>query len=160
METALALCLGAVDAALVLGLLATLSVRLRARRLVGDVLAREGQALAWRIAAWAVLAVASTWVLLHPGELPRIHSFAPLALAALFVALVPGAADRVCGRRGLRRGWTVRALEDLEEWRMTGDHLRFRLGPVWEAVPLAAADQEPLLERLRSAIPERESPFR
>ena len=87
---------------------------------------------------------------------------AVLAVGLLAVALNglrPSFDDRVCGTEGVRVGWSVRGFAQLEEWRLTGDHLRFRLRGQWTAVPLSVAEQEPIRERLLAVAPERESAF-
>ena len=93
-------------------------------------------------------------------ELALGWTIPPLATAIAFVILRPASADRICGTKGVRRGWYVRSFEQLEEWRLTGDHLRFRLRGEWEAVPLAAARHDEFGQRLRAAAPDRESSFK
>ena len=49
--------------------------------------------------------------------------------------------------------------EELEEWRLTGDHLRFRIGPTWLAVGLPAREHAGVRELLLERRPEAESRF-
>jgi hypothetical protein len=150
--------LGLASAALLGGCVAALALRLRARRVVGEVIERSVLPPRPRLVA-ILLAAAGGFAALGAGDVGLAWTLPPLALAIVYLALRPGVHDRVTGRDGVRRGWYVRALADLEEWRLTGDHLRFRLRGRWEAVPLAAARQAELGERLRATAPERESTF-
>jgi hypothetical protein len=59
----------------------------------------------------------------------------------------------------VQRGWHARRLEELEEWRLTGEHLRFRLFGEWTAVPLAPEHHAAMRARLVACCAERESPF-
>ncbi|MEM7307395.1 MAG: hypothetical protein AAF682_12030 [Planctomycetota bacterium] len=139
---------------------ASIAVRLRERRILGVVVAQELAGPGPRVLGALVILAGLGAAIAARGEIGLGYSLPPLGLALMFVALRPGTADRVCGRDGVRRGWYVRALEELDEWRITGDHLRFRVRGQWEAVPLAAAEQASFETRLRDAIPDRESPFR
>ena len=60
-----------------------------------------------------------------------------LSVAAVVLATHPE--DGACGTEGVRSGSWSHAYGDLEEWRLTGDHLRFRFGGVWRAVALPQA---------------------
>jgi len=54
----------------------------------------------------------------------------------------------------------VRRFEDLEEWRLTGDHLRWKLFGEWQACEVPSAESESLRTKLEQLIPDRESRFR
>jgi len=142
------------------GLLAALRVHLRERRVVGEVIARELAGGRGRAAGVVLLLIAhlAAWVARDP--IGPAWTLPVLGVALAFTALRPAPGDRVCGTAGVRRGWYVRRWAELEEWRLTGDHLRFRLRGQWEAVPLPAARQPQMAERLRDVIGERESPFK
>jgi hypothetical protein len=144
--------------ALCCGCALALSLRARERRTLGVVLARHTLSPARRLPGIALVAAsaAATYGLASPFALLTLL---PLALAIAYLALRPGVHDRVAGSDGVRRGWFVRGLGELEAWRLTGDHLRFRVRGRWEAVPFAADAQVELARRLRATIPERESEF-
>ncbi|HEV8111154.1 MAG TPA: hypothetical protein VGR31_00110 [Planctomycetota bacterium] len=82
-----------------------------------------------------------------------------LLLAALLAWLSPGSADAVLGETGVRRGWFARRFEDLEEWRLTGDHLRFRRDGEWTSVPCPPAQHVRVREMLLAANAAAESRF-
>jgi hypothetical protein len=142
-----------------LALLLVLVARVRAARLVGPTrAAQRGPRLLARVLEVALLALAAG-VLLTPdggGPLP----LALLAGAALLAWAQPVGTDGALGDRGVRHGWRARRLEDLEAWRLTGDHLRVRLGGEWVAVavPRALHGEARLLLADRCAA--RESRFR
>jgi hypothetical protein len=80
--------------------------------------------------------------------------------SALLLAFVsPSTSTAVLGEFGVQRGWHARRFESLEEWRLTGDHLRFRLFGEWTAVPCPPERQVALRAKLLALVPERESPF-
>ena len=83
-----------------------------------------------------------------------------LSMGVLLLALAPSADDRAAGSEGVLVGWDARRYEDLEEWRLTGQHLRFRLRGVWTAVPLPEELQRDVRGKLEERIPERQSDFR
>lgn len=82
-----------------------------------------------------------------------------LAAAAWLLMAMPGARDSVVGQVGVQYGWHARALSDLEEWRLTGDHLRWRFLGEWVASDAPAELHAELREQLGSANPDRESQF-
>lgn len=135
-------------------LLGAALVRARASRAHGAPVAAE---LARRpLLGIVAVAVAAVAVLLGGAD--------PLPLAVLFASaalwfLAPGAHDRVLGRLGVRRGWSVVRFDEVVEWRLTGDHLRVRLFGEWEAVPAPARDQAELRRVLEERAPGRESRF-
>lgn len=140
----------------------SLAVALRARRaaaIVGRVLDGEQPGRARRLVLQlGALGTALVLALLQP-ELPAV-TCAALAVLGISVAILsPGFGDALCGEDGVQRGWHARRLADLEEWRLTGEHLRFRLFGEWTAVPLAPEHHAAVRARLVAACPERESPF-
>ena len=150
----------AADAALAAGLVLALRVRARERALVGEVVARSEAGLRGRLPWLAAAAAGVPCAVLARAELPLAWTLPPVLLALAYLLAMPGREDRIAGRDGVRRGWYVRALKDLEEWRVTGDHLRFRLRGPWEAVPLPAALHPEFEAKLRALAPERESRFK
>lgn len=82
-----------------------------------------------------------------------------LAGAALLLELSPRPDERACGAEGVRSGWELCALGELREWRLTGDHLRFRGRGEWSAVDLPRELHEAMRARLEAACPGRESRF-
>jgi len=158
MEPTLGALFGLSALAACFGLGLVLSVRSRERARVGDVL--EAVLPGRRARAWSGLALAVPFAWMAAEE-PVVG--ATLALLGILLVAVhflrPGADDRVCGDRGVRHGWSVRGFDELEEWRLIGDHLRFRLHGEWTAVDLASERQAPVLERLRAVAGDRESAF-
>jgi len=137
-----------------------LSHALRARVVVGPVLACERPYRALRgvlLAGPQIVVLLLIWI---TGAVPVVLATALLLMGLALVLLVPGLQDATCGATGLRRGLQVRAYEELEEWRLVGEHLRFRLLGEWTSVPCPPAVQERVRERLLEVCPERESPFR
>lgn len=145
--------------ALLLGAFASWTVGrvLENRRAVGEVLgttrAGRGRRRAWLVAL-ALAALSSVAM-----------GVSPLAVAA--IALVAGAIivvhpdrdDSQWGTEGVARGWHARRYEELEEWRLTGDHLRWRLFGEWTATDVPGAEHDRLRGTLERAAPERESRF-
>ena len=54
----------------------------------------------------------------------------------------------------------ARSFAELEEWRLTGDHLRFRLFGIWTSAPLPRPDQAAIRTALEREAAERESALR
>jgi hypothetical protein len=148
------------DLVLACGAALALGVHARERRVLGGVTERVGAGIEKRLVPLLGVAggVGSAW--LARADVPLLWSLPTLGLAALFLLVSPSALDRVTGRQGVRRGWYVRGFGELEEWRVTGDHLRFRLRGLWEAVPLARERQAEVEARLRALAPDRESRFK
>ncbi|MCY2959738.1 MAG: hypothetical protein NTY35_06195 [Planctomycetota bacterium] len=82
-----------------------------------------------------------------------------LGSALLLVYTTPSSKTAVLGEGGVQRGWHARRFESLEEWRLTGDHLRFRLFGEWTSVPCPPDRQADLRAKLVQLVPDRESPF-
>lgn len=91
---------------------------------------------------------------------PTLYAAFALLGAILLTWLSPGADDRACGEDGVYRGWYGRRYSELEEWRLTGDHLRFRLRGEWTSVEVPALKRAHIRMILQEAIPDRESRFR
>lgn len=139
-------------------LLAVDVARLRSRRGVGRVLVRQRALGPLRS---GLLGALVALVLLAFGLDPDLglRALLPLTGAALLLVRQPWPDDELVGEGGVARGWTGRRYEDLEEWRLTGDHLRFRAGGEWLAVQVPKELRADLRARLEQAVPERESPF-
>ena len=106
------------------------------------------------LVALAAAAVASQWE----------HLNGPLALAALAGAAAtawwsPSSRDSALGESGVRRGWHARRFEELEEWRLTGEHLRWKLLGEWQASPAPPDEHAELRAKLEQRCPGRESRF-
>jgi len=133
-------------------------VRERGRALVGEVIESSLPGGTWRTASTILLVLAGglAFGLSEHNLWPLVPAF----LVGLLVNLLrPNEGDRVTGTEGVRAGWNTRRYEELEEWRLTGDHLRFKLFGQWTAVPLALDKQAPIHARLLECVPERESEF-
>jgi hypothetical protein len=87
---------------------------------------------------------------------PLVFVLAGVALVLLFS---PGFRDSVYGEKGVRYGWYARRFEQLEEWRLTGEHLRWKLFGEWVACRVPPAEQAALRERLERLCPGRECRF-
>ena len=146
---------------LVVGLLLVLRSRSREADRLGTVLTRERGARGPRIAVAVVLLAAAALRLLADGGLAPL--WLDLSMVGLGLALTwihPAPSDRTCGERGVRAGWTVLAFAEFAEWRLTGDHLRFRAADgEWQAVGLPAERHAALRARLESDAAGRESRF-
>ena len=138
---------------------AALRVRLRAARALGDHLHEEGGDGCARLVTALGLAAATTWLVVAAGP-PSPLATAAVVLAMLCLLLRPSSALALCGTGGVQRGWMVRSFAELDEWRLAGAHLRFRIGSRWLAVELPPEHHEETRERLRARAPGRESPFR
>lgn len=142
-----------------LGLSFCLYIRVQTARAVGPVRHEVRSQRRLRAAHLALLVLAlPALVALDPPR--RSLAGVCLAGAAAIVWLRPGAEDSVWGRDGVRRGWFARRFEDLEEWRLTGKHLRWRLYGVWQATEVPPAEHEALREHLERVAGDRESRFR
>ena len=71
----------------------------------------------------------------------------------------PSFEDHEFGTTGVRRGWFARRFDELDEWRLTGEHLRWRLYGVWLATEVPTEFHAELRARLEEIAPERESRF-
>lgn len=148
-------------AALGAGLVAAVTVRRQARLYVGALLHRESPAVVAqaRIAALIGVGAALSWSLAS-GEVPLALSLPTLALTSLLVWLQPAAGTGRIGRFGVQKGWRVHGYNELEEWRLAGEHLRFRVDERWYALDLPAAKHSLVEQELVLCAPERRSPYR
>jgi hypothetical protein len=96
----------------------------------------------------AVLLLAGPW---------NSAAFAVVALSTLLLASNPSFRDSIYGERGVQRGWHARRFEELEAWRLIGDHLRWKLAGEWVSTDVPSAMQTELRARLVQLVPERES---
>ena len=137
-------------------------VALRRRSLaVGPVIARQARASLGLRVSLTIACVLGVGVALHWDEL----GVGPLVLATLLLATgtlasSPSERDACVGETGVAGGWSSRSFRELEEWRLTGEHLRWRVGPRWLACCVPVERQAALRERLAAACGDRESPFR
>lgn len=122
-------------------LIAVLSADRRARATTGPAIVIERPGLALRRVVIAGSQALLLAVLLLRGDLPQDVVAECLMLGILLAWITPGSQDAVLGELGVRRGWSARRYEELEEWRLTGEHLRFRLSGEWTAVPCPPPQQ-------------------
>ena len=115
--------------------------------------------MAWAYAYQGLAVGALAWVL-SLGALPWLPVTLLLALSVGAVTLSFSAGDQACGADGVRSGVWALSYSDLEEWRLTGEHLRFRYGGVWRAVMIPAELQGPLRSRLEEVSGGSESCFK
>jgi len=146
-------------AALAVAAFGTAAWTVRAARTVGRPvhrqLARRGPLMLW------ILGLLGAGTLVVSSSLvPTAPALLVLGAAGALVAFVPRTEDSVCGERGVRSGWCARRFEELEEWRLTGDHLRWRVGGHWFSSSVPVDLQPALREQLERTCPERESRFR
>jgi hypothetical protein len=153
--------LKATAAAQALALLFVLAWNARASKRVGPPILAVRRRMAWRYAFLGGVALIGLACVVAgaPFAEARLPAVAVLGLAAALLALQPGFADSRCGERGVQIGWNARHYEELEEWRLTGDHLRWRLGEIWVACDLPVAQHEAMRTRLEQLAPGRESRF-
>jgi hypothetical protein len=111
-----------------------------------------------RIVLATLIAAVLVWTLLDRGVW-IVPVLLALGSALLLALATPSAATAILGVGGVQRGWHARRFESLEEWRLTGDHLRFRLFGEWTSVPCPQERQAEIRAKLVELVPERESPF-
>jgi hypothetical protein len=109
---------------------------------------------------WILALLATGALVILTGLIPPAPALLVLGTAAALVASLPRPEDSVLGEVGVRSGWFARRFGELEEWRLTGDHLRWRVGETWLSSSVPADRQLALREQLERACPERESRFR
>lgn len=141
-------------------LIATLAAVKRAQSAVGSVLAAEHPGRWTRRVLLGAPAAALLVYETMSGRLPDELALEALLLAVLVVWVTPGFEDAVLGEYGVQRGWSARRFADLEEWRLTGSHLRFRMHGEWTSVPCPPAEQAWLRETLVAANAAGESRFK
>ena len=138
---------------------ATVAVVVVARARVGRELAVERTHRPRRTLALACVAALAAFVVIERDTLPAAPALVVLALGAAVFAVRPSSGEAVFGERGVRAGWHARSFEQLEEWRLAGDHLRWKLGPDWLACRVPLEMQSGLRKKLETLCPERESRF-
>ena len=119
---------------------------------------RPGRRRRWLAVAGMGLIIGG--IAIGPTEVPLAFAFSLLSTAALMLLFTSGLRDSTLAENGVRAGWFVRRYEDLEEWRLTGDHLRWKLLGEWQACEVPPAECESLRTKLEQLIPDRESRFR
>jgi hypothetical protein len=139
-----------------IGLFVSLKVRERGRRVVGEPVHAVRRAVRARI-GWTVflvllgVVVASGYPSEPPAGLPTPASlWITLMLCALLLWNLPDPNEAVCGRAGVRFGWSTRSYGDVESWRLTGSHLRCFWENKWYAMVVPAdqhAELRAVLER-------------
>lgn len=134
-----------------------LALRASASARVGSPLHRSPRSRP-RYAELVLLALLAILVVLV-GDAPTASALTVLALAALLLLASPTADEGVLGEQGVRSGWHAARYGELDEWRLTGEHLRWRLGPTWRSVPLPPESHAGLRARLAELAPGRESKF-
>jgi len=137
---------------------AHLRERIVARERVGRVLHIEaGSKLA--LLVYGGVGVGALATMFFGGAVPGLLVGSLVLLSVAAVVLAHPRVEEVCGTEGVRRGSWSHAYGDLDEWRLTGDHLRFRAGEVWRAVALPAHMHEEVRRRLETLAGGRESRF-
>ncbi len=84
-------------------------------------------------------------------------TIAMLALSIALIAGCPGFQDSVWGDGGVQRGWYARRLENLEAWRLIGEHLRWKLFGEWVATDVPVSEHAALRLELEKRAPGREA---
>jgi hypothetical protein len=143
-----------------LGIVLSLAVRAKQKRELRQSVSVESGPRRGRIWYALVLAVALGLRLgLGEGLTPLGLELAAASAAALALWLLPSEADRVLGQAGVRIGYHVRRFAVLEEWRLSGDHLRLRLFGEWTAVRVPPEAMAGLRADLEREAKDRESRF-
>jgi hypothetical protein len=142
-------------------LLGTLAARRRARACVGRVVCAQhprsfASLLRWVCALAALVVLALNWRASGDNALPTA---ALLGVVFALLAATPSPERQLCGESGVARGLDGRRFEQLEEWRLAGDHLRWKLDGEWTACHAPAPLHADLRAKLVQACPERESRF-
>jgi hypothetical protein len=158
-STLVAALLGLTIAMLAIALIATVATLWRSRACVGRARVAERASAIVRGALVAVPVVLGVFVVLQRDAATLPAMLAVLAESALICALRPASGDSIYGERGVRSGWHARTFERLEEWRLAGEHLRWRLGSEWFACRVPVEMQPELRAKLLALAPERESRF-
>jgi hypothetical protein len=140
-------------------LVAVMAAEGRARAVTGPAIAAERPGLVLRRVLVAGSQAALLGVLLLRGDLPQDLVAECLMLGVLLAWITPGSQDAVLGELGVRRGWSARRFDQIEEWRLTGEHLRFRLAGEWTSVPCPPPQQPRVRAMLVEANAAAESRF-
>jgi ABC-type branched-subunit amino acid transport system permease subunit len=136
------------------------AVLARERRFAGRQVHSEKPGRARRALAVTAAAVAFAIIVVDARDGQAALAIAVLALAAALFAFAPSLHDSVLGENGVRGGWHVRSFAELEEWRLTGDHLRWKLHGEWQACRVPRERFAELRQRLSELCPARESAFK
>ncbi len=150
------LIVGAIEA--LVALIVVLVVRAKNRRTTGVALHHRCGPRRRRPVVVAFLALQLVFALFVGGVELWILCVLLVATGAC-LWLQPSPRDEVCGADGVQYGWRSRRFEDLEEWRLTGEHLRFRVAGTWLAVGVPSAEHAALRKSLEELCPDRESRF-
>jgi hypothetical protein len=142
-------------AVLAVALVVAALVRVRAARRLGVLVAAERGSRS----PFLLLPLAAALVAVCVDGVEPLPLSIVLATAG-YHFLAPRQGDRVLGRDGVQRGWYSLRFEQVEAWRLTGDHLRVFLRGEWEAVPAPARDHKELAAVLEARAPGRESRFK
>lgn len=140
-------------------LIATVLITTRARLQIGAIIAVDRSGTSVRRVVFAVLHLALAVWIFATGVLPLWPALSCVAGSMLLVYLTPGADDSASGETGVMRGWYGRRYAELEEWRLSGVHLRYRLFGEWTSAPMPAREHVRIREKLRVECSERESRF-
>jgi len=128
-------------------------------RKVGEVFFERREPRAMRPVMLAVLTGLAIVAVRMP-EFPTPQAVMTLVLGAILVAVLPDSGDRACGDRGVVSGWRTVEYSGIEEWRLTGEHLRIRIQGEWTAVDVPSEARQRLRSTLEKLVPERESRFK
>jgi hypothetical protein len=149
----------ALAAALIVAALASLVWSRRLAAAVGPVRYCERPRRRLRL-VFLVGALAAGGLVTSGGHgVPLAPALLALAMVAVLALLTPGFRDSVYGERGVRYGWYARRYEQLEEWRLTGEHLRWKLYGEWVSSRVPTAEHPELRTKLERLAPGRESGF-
>ena len=133
--------------------------RFKARQCLGEEICSVKGSVAWAFAYQGLSVGALAWVL-SLGALPWLPVTLLIGLSLCATGLSFSAGDQACGVDGVRSGVWALSYSDLEEWRLTGEHLRFCYGGVWRAVMIPVELQGPLRSRLEEVSGGSESRFK
>jgi hypothetical protein len=140
-------------------LAALLALRSAAAARVGQVRTTGRGPRRWRWIGLGGLALLALLVLLVPG-VPAAPSLTLLGISAVLVILTPAPGDSAVGSGGARAGWHAARFADFAEWRLTGEHLRWRQSDLWLASHAPREHHAALRVELERLAPERESRFK
>jgi|SRR5688572_11965910 len=140
-------------------LLFVLAWNARASQCTGRTIHAVRRRMAWRYALLAGIALLGLVCILADAPVleGKLPAAAVLGLSAALIALQPGFADSRCGERGVQIGWNARRYQELPEWHLRGEHLRWRQGQNWVACDLPVAEHAAVRARLEQLAPGRES---
>jgi len=81
------------------------------------------------------------------------------SLSVLALWSQPNPRSHACGESGVRFGDRWSSYRDVESWRLTGEHLRCRLGGSWHAMAVPVGLHPELRRHLRKEAADREHEF-